>query len=517
MSNSGINKNIDNIIAVLNNKYDTSRGVETEVTSNEARLTAEAAVKAAQAAETVATAASTLINTALPQKADIDDVLLNSGGSVNGNVVVNGNLSVTGSINATIEGTTSNATRAIQDGDGNVITSTYLKKTENATSANKAQYIEKLSLADGNYSDVVRVTSGSTAGNNRVGTIRIQNNDGNNEIIIGVHDEQNSAPAGLTIKNTNGTLTSTLPGTLEVNTFKGSLTGNAATATKLAASKTIAISGGATGTATSFDGSGNITIPVTALDMSKASAGTLAVARGGTGLTASPSMLTNLASTTAANVLAASPRPGVTGVLPVANGGTGSSTKNFVDLSSAQTISGTKTFTNTVKASLGEFANFVATNGGYGFQIRNDGESTWFLLTDKNNENGQWSNTLQYGHPIRIVNSTGEVYINNQTIAQKASITTTYVNGTSGYRIWSDGFIEQYGLVTWTNNGTTGTTVTLHKAFKNTNYNIQMTLKREDETDQHWGSVAALSTTSFKILVRWMSTAHKFYWYACGY
>ena len=41
--------------------------------------------------------------------------------------------------------------------------------------------------------------------------------------------------------------------------------GNAATATKLAAKRTIALSGAATGTATSFDGSGNITIPVTAL------------------------------------------------------------------------------------------------------------------------------------------------------------------------------------------------------------------------------------------------------------
>jgi hypothetical protein len=37
-------------------------------------------------------------------------------------------------------------------------------------------------------------------------------------------------------------------------------------------------------------------------------------------------MLTNLASTAAASVLQASPRPGVTGVLPVANGGTGAST-----------------------------------------------------------------------------------------------------------------------------------------------------------------------------------------------
>jgi len=53
---------------------------------------------------------------------------------------------------------------------------------------------------------------------------------------------------------------------------------------------------------------------------------TVTVAQGGTGLTASPSMLTNLGSTTAANVLQASPRPGVTGTLPIAKGGTGATT-----------------------------------------------------------------------------------------------------------------------------------------------------------------------------------------------
>lgn len=50
---------------------------------------------------------------------------------------------------------------------------------------------------------------------------------------------------------------------LTAGTFKGKLTGNADTATKLKTARTIALSGGATGTATSFDGSGNITIPVT--------------------------------------------------------------------------------------------------------------------------------------------------------------------------------------------------------------------------------------------------------------
>lgn len=54
---------------------------------------------------------------------------------------------------------------------------------------------------------------------------------------------------------------------------------------KLSVKRTIALSGGATGTATSFDGSANITIPVTNLDVSKASEGVLPVARGGTGKT----------------------------------------------------------------------------------------------------------------------------------------------------------------------------------------------------------------------------------------
>lgn len=59
---------------------------------------------------------------------------------------------------------------------------------------------------------------------------------------------------------------------------------------------------------------------------SNITSGTLAVARGGTGVTSNPSMLTNLGSTSAASVFAASPRPGVTGTLPIANGGTGATT-----------------------------------------------------------------------------------------------------------------------------------------------------------------------------------------------
>lgn len=50
---------------------------------------------------------------------------------------------------------------------------------------------------------------------------------------------------------------------IKVNAIMEDWTGNSATATKLQTARTISLGGGATGTATSFDGTGNITIPVT--------------------------------------------------------------------------------------------------------------------------------------------------------------------------------------------------------------------------------------------------------------
>lgn len=56
------------------------------------------------------------------------------------------------------------------------------------------------------------------------------------------------------------------------------------------------------------------------------SSNVLDVEHGGTGLNDSPSMLVDLTSTSAASVFQSSPEPGVIGVLPAANGGTGVST-----------------------------------------------------------------------------------------------------------------------------------------------------------------------------------------------
>ena len=53
---------------------------------------------------------------------------------------------------------------------------------------------------------------------------------------------------------------------------------------------------------------------------------------------------------TVANAATATTAGNVTGIVAVANGGTGSATKNFVDLTTAQTVGGNKTFSNVVTA-----------------------------------------------------------------------------------------------------------------------------------------------------------------------
>ena len=82
---------------------------------------------------------------------------------------------------------------------------------------------------------------------------------------------------------TTGTITVSggvgVSGQVTATSFDGTLYGNADTATTLQTARTIALSGGATGTATNFNGSANITIPVTALNATNLSSGTVPDAR----------------------------------------------------------------------------------------------------------------------------------------------------------------------------------------------------------------------------------------------
>ena len=75
------------------------------------------------------------------------------------------------------------------------------------------------------------------------------------------------------------------------------LNDNVASATKLNTARTISLSGGATGTATSFDGTANITIPVTSLDATKLS-GTASISTTGNAATATQDASGNVITST---------------------------------------------------------------------------------------------------------------------------------------------------------------------------------------------------------------------------
>lgn len=91
----------------------------------------------------------------------------------------------------------------------------------------------------------------------------------------------------------------------------------------------------------------------------------------------------------------------------------------------------------------------------------------------------------------------------------KAYVTETHVSGTQGYRVWSDGFIEQWGKVTVPGEDS-NKTLTFQKPFKNANYNIQTAGWRI--SDRH---VCVISKTTTSVTIRAWNNDND--WYAFGY
>lgn len=91
----------------------------------------------------------------------------------------------------------------------------------------------------------------------------------------------------------------------------------------------------------------------------------------------------------------------------------------------------------------------------------------------------------------------------------KAYVTETHVSGTQGYRVWSDGFIEQWGKVTVPGEDS-DKTLTFQKPFKNANYNIQTAGWRI--SDRH---ACVMSKTATSVTIRSWDNDND--WYAFGY
>ena len=98
----------------------------------------------------------------------------------------------------------------------------------------------------------------------------------------------------------------------------------------------------------------------------------------------------------------------------------------------------------------------------------------------------------------------------------KAYITETYSNGTSWYRVYSDGWCEQSGRVTLSSGSIT--TVTLLKNYANIDYNINLEIRQDGFNGDKWMPyINAEPTVSSFVVKNSTSSTTLLMWRACGY
>ena len=204
---------------------------------------------------------------------------------------------------------------------------------------------------------------------------------------------------------------------------------------------------------------------------------------------------------------------------------------NVVHTTGNETINGVKTFKATnvfntsytnYKATTMDIANSPTTYDTVGLQFVDKlgyvgGQD--ILRSESDGRIMNWcyvhnhANTAWTGNGVGFdSNDNAVAYITSKLV--KGFVTSTYKSGTNWYRIWSDGWIEQGGLMS---SGTTAT-VTLHKPFVDTNYSILTTEFTNGSTDtegvDYVTMIRSKTTTSFSCSTASGRTNH---WYAYGY
>ena len=353
--------------------------------------------------------------------------------------------------------------QAGKDADGNVITTTYATKDElnnligaadalvfkgiltdtvGLPNTHKQGWVYKVGYATqfaGQNCEigdmVICIADGTTANNND--WVVLQNNlDGavtssqlqssNNSNALVAFDGN----TGRIIKRTGEAGSATLPIYIDSNGALQTITsyqGIAATATKLAAGKTIAISGAVTGTATSFDGSGNITIPTTAIDISKVNSGILPIGYGGTGSTSAAGAIGNLVG---ASAIGGSTKP----IYYAGNGvfsaiGTGSKigdTNQSIYVAADGTLTAGSLYAGGTAVTLNGVgkgattASFYAPTGG--------GTAGYVLIAKGNNTEPVWASDIQIANSKVTIGSATEFSMGITANSTNDSTYSTYTS-----------------------------------------------------------------------------------------
>lgn len=103
----------------------------------------------------------------------------------------------------------------------------------------------------------------------------------------------------------------------------------------------------------------------------------------------------------------------------------------------------------------------------------------------------------------------------------KAYVTETWHSGTSWYRVWNDGFIEQGGKLTFTGAAAITKDITFNKPFASSMLGVSLMVGRNSDThtDSEYGyGVYAYSTTKLSVSA-WKESGSSsiLWWYANGY
>ncbi len=173
----------------------------------------------------------------------------------------------------------------------------------------------------------------------------------------------------------------------------------------------------------------------------------------------------------------------VTGILPIANGGTGSATQNFVDLTTAQTIAGSKTFSGTtiINGSLSVSGTNAFTAGGTAYPTASG--TVGQVLTISSAGTASWTSST--GTSVRdVVDETtvgAQTGTMSATTASQTNFTISQIpSTTSKVKMYINGIRisnAAYGFYTSSAFTTVSATPTIYikyDATKNGSYNISV-------------------------------------------